>query len=338
MTIGPAVATRPAPFVLSCPSGYPDGAIPAMIAEVAWGSADANPVRPLHFLPGGPCRTKQAMTDEDSIRGGRAAATPAAEAVGRAAQTDPERGGQLLADLLGRARRCVVLTGAGLSTESGVPDFRSPGSPWRVHAPIPFQSFLRDPAARQEAWRRKFAMDDLYAGARPARGHEVVRDLALSGRVACVVTQNIDGLHQAAGLPEDRLVEIHGNGTYAACLDCGERHELAPLRVRFEAQGEVDPCRNCSGLVKSATITFGQAMPRERLARAVREACDCDLFLVLGCSLMVRPAADLPVLAREAGADLAIVTKGPTPLDGLARLLVKADLGDTLSACARSLA
>jgi NAD-dependent deacetylase len=247
---------------------------------------------------------------------------------------DATIGGRRLASLLAQARNCTVLTGAGLSTESGVPDFRSPGSPWLVNTPIPFSAFTTDMAARREAWRRKFVMDDIYAHARPARGHHVVRELALRGPVDLVVTQNIDGLHQAAGLPADRLVEIHGNGTYAACLACGERHELAPLRTAFETDGDVPGCRDCGGLVKSATITFGQTMPRDRLARAIRAARDCDLFLVLGCSLLVHPAAQLPILARESGAVLAIVTMSATPADGIADLLVRADLGDTLSACA----
>lgn len=252
-------------------------------------------------------------------------------------EQDPACGGRRLAERLGQARKCVVLTGAGLSTESGVPDFRTPGSPWLVNKPIPYQAFLAHEDVRREAWRRKFAMDDHFAGALPSRGHRVVRELVAGGPVDIVITQNIDGLHQASGLPEQSLVEIHGNGTYAACLACGERHELAPLRSHFERHGDAPGCRHCGGLVKSATIAFGQPMPRDRLARAVAAARDCDLFLVLGSSLVVRPAADLPALAREAGADLVIVTKSETPLDRLANIVIRADLGDTLSACAHHL-
>ena len=234
-----------------------------------------------------------------------------------------------LARLLGDAERVTAFTGAGISTECGVPDYRSPGSPWRVHAPIGFRDYLADPALRAEAWRRKFAMDDLYAGALPGRGHRALARWAAAGLLRAIVTQNIDGLHGTAAAPGDDIVELHGNGSYARCLGCGARHELAPIRSRFERDGALPECR-CGGIVKSASIAFGQPLDPANLQRAVDAALGCDLFLVLGSTLLVRPAARFPELARRNGARLAIVNREATPLDGEADLVVRGDIGDVL--------
>ena len=241
----------------------------------------------------------------------------------------PAEGTAALARLLGAASVVTVFTGAGISTECGVPDYRSPGSPWRVHAPIGFEDYLSDPTMRAEAWRRKFAMDDLYAGARPGRGHRAVARWAASGLVRAVVTQNIDGLHGAAAGPDDEIVELHGNGSYARCLGCGTRHELAPIRARFERDGALPECR-CGGVVKSASVAFGQALDPADLRRAADASLGCDLFLVLGSTLLVHPAARFPELARRNGARLAILNREPTPLDGDADLVVRGDIGDLL--------
>ena len=238
-------------------------------------------------------------------------------------------GRRALAGLLGEARAVTVFTGAGISTECGVPDYRSPGSPWRVHAPIGFRDYLADPAMRAEAWRRKFAMDDLYADARPGRGHRAVARWAAAGLVRAVVTQNIDGLHGAAAGPGDEVVELHGNGSHARCLGCGARHELAPIRARFESCGALPECR-CGGIVKSASVAFGQSLDPADLRRAVAASLDCDLYLVIGSTLLVRPAARFPELARRNGAHLAILNGEPTPLDGEADLVVRGDIGDVL--------
>ena len=234
-----------------------------------------------------------------------------------------------LARLLGAASAVTVFTGAGISTECGVPDYRSPGSPWRVHAPIGFADYLADPAMRAEAWRRKFAMDDLYAGARPGRGHRAVARWAASGLVRAIVTQNIDGLHGAAAGPGDDIVELHGNGSFARCLGCGARHDLAPIRARFEIGGLLPECR-CGGVVKSASVAFGQALDPSDLRRAVDASLGCDLFMVLGSTLLVRPAARFPDLARRNGARIAVVNREPTPLDGEADLVIRGDIGDVL--------
>ena len=236
-------------------------------------------------------------------------------------------------DLKALVERSAVIagfTGAGISTESGVPDFRSPGSPWLKNQPIPFDAYVRSAEARREAWRRKFTMDDLYRGAKPSRGHLALASLVASGKMPAVITQNIDGLQQEAGTPPDKVIELHGNGTYATCLDCGERHELDWVRARFEATGEPPDCRECEGIVKSATISFGQAMPEEPMRRAQALTLACDLFLAVGSSLVVYPAAGFPVMAKRNGAALVIVNREPTDLDEIADLVVNADIGDVL--------
>ena len=235
-----------------------------------------------------------------------------------------------LADLLAGAERIVAFTGAGISTESGIPDFRSPGSPWLKNQPIDFDRFVASEAARREAWRRKFAMDDLYRGAGPGPGHAALARLVLQGRSPGIVTQNIDGLHQASGVPDDRIVELHGNGTYAKCLGCGRRHELADVRIAFEASERAPVCESCGEPVKSATVSFGQAMPEEAMRRASEWTLACDLFLAVGSSLQVYPAAGFPQLAKRNGARLVILNREPTALDDIADLVLHAEIGAVL--------
>lgn len=232
--------------------------------------------------------------------------------------------------MLDRADSIISFTGAGISTESGVPDFRSPGSPWMVNKPIPFEAFVQSREARIEAWRRKFAMDDHYRDARPNIGHRALAKLVADRRSPAIVTQNIDGLHQASGVPDEQVIELHGNGTYATCLTCGWRHELAAIRPAFEATGEPPNCIMCAGPVKSATISFGQAMPQEAMMRAQSLALECDLFLVVGSSLVVYPAATLPVIAKRQGAKLVILNREPTDLDPIADLIIRAESGAAL--------
>jgi NAD-dependent deacetylase len=233
--------------------------------------------------------------------------------------------------MLDRARSIVPFTGAGISTESGVPDFRSPGSPWMRNKPIPFDAFLASREARIEAWRRKFAMDDHYREARPNRGHRALATLVAEGRSPGVITQNIDGLHQASGLADEAVVELHGNGTYATCLACGWRHELAAIRQEFEASGEPPACLICAGVVKAATISFGQQMPQKQMLRAHELTMAADLYLVAGSSLVVFPAATFPVIAKRNGARLVILNREPTELDPIADLVVRSEIGPALA-------
>jgi NAD-dependent deacetylase len=236
----------------------------------------------------------------------------------------------LLKRFLDEARVVMGFTGAGISTESGVPDFRSPGSAWTRNRPIPFNEFLASAEARREAWRRKFVMDDLYRNARPNAGHKFLASLVGSGKMPAIITQNIDNLHQASGLRGDQVIELHGNGTYAACLGCGAHEDLAWIRSVFEAQGDPPACPHCGGILKSATISFGQTVPAEALRRARDLAVACDLFLVIGSSLVVYPAAALPLIAKRNGARLVIVNREPTDLDREADLTVRAEIGSIL--------
>ena len=237
-----------------------------------------------------------------------------------------------LARLIDRARRVALFTGAGISTESGIPDFRSPGGIWTKLAPIDFDAFLASEEARREAWRRKFASDALLRNARPNRGHRAVAELVRREKAAAVITQNIDGLHQSSGLAEDEVIELHGNSTYARCLDCAARYEIDALRAAFARDGSAPRCDGCGGFVKTATISFGQPMPAAAIRRAEVETRAADLFIVVGSSLVVYPAAGFPELAKRAGARLVIVNRDPTPLDGIADLVLHSAIGETLGA------
>lgn len=235
-----------------------------------------------------------------------------------------------LSAALQRARRIVVFSGAGLSTESGIPDFRSPQGIWSQAKPIEFRDFVSSEAARREAWRRKFLIDRDMRNAQPNRGHRAVHHLVMQGACHAVITQNIDGLHQASGIPEQSLIELHGNGTYAKCLECDRRHALEPIEDAFHREGRLPHCEGCGGLVKAATISFGQAMPEQAMARAESAVSDCDLLLVLGSSLVVYPAASFPLRAKRRGAQLIIINREPTPQDIEADLVFHADIGPLL--------
>jgi len=236
-----------------------------------------------------------------------------------------------LARLIDGARRIVAFTGAGVSTESGIPDFRSPGGVWSRMKPIQFGDFMRDEELRREAWRRVFSGRAGWTGRQPNAGHYALARLHAQGRLASIVTQNVDNLHQDSGVPAEQVIELHGNASYATCLACGLRHEIEDLRPGFEATGDPPACRSCGGVVKSATISFGQSMPEEPMRRAEVETRACDLFLVLGSSLVVWPAAGFPVLAKRSGARLAIVNREPTDLDSMADLVLHDEIGPALS-------
>ncbi len=245
--------------------------------------------------------------------------------------TDLSRAIEQLGDMIADASAIVPFTGAGISTECGIPDFRSPGGLWTRNRPIPFDEFVASQDARNEAWRRRFAMDETLTGARPGRGHRALAVLYRAGKVPAVVTQNIDNLHQASGISPDNVVELHGNTTYARCIGCGLRVELPRVRQMMQASGRAPDCMECGEPVKTATISFGQAMPENAMRRAADLARSCDLFLVIGSSLVVWPAAGFPVMAKQAGARLVIVNNEPTDQDDLADLVIHHDIGETLS-------
>jgi NAD-dependent deacetylase len=200
--------------------------------------------------------------------------------------------------------------------------------------PIYFQEFMGSEAKRREAWTRTFTGAAGWTGAKPNAGHHALARLVESGKVGVIITQNVDNLHQDSGVPEDQVIELHGNAGYAACLDCGLRHELADLKAPFLERGILPACRACGGVVKTATIAFGQAMPAVPMARAEAAALACDLFLVLGSSLVVFPAAGLPLTAKRNGAALAIVNREPTDQDAFADLVLHDEIGPVLGAVA----
>ncbi|MBV8736423.1 MAG: Sir2 family NAD-dependent protein deacetylase [Alphaproteobacteria bacterium] len=235
-----------------------------------------------------------------------------------------------LARLIDKSRRAVVFTGAGISTESGIPDFRSPGGIWTRMAPIDFADFLASEEARRETWRRRFAMEETFRAAAPNRGHRAVAELVRRGTAAVVITQNIDGLHQASGIAAERVIELHGNTTYAACLDCERRYELDAVREAFERDESAPVCDSCGGWIKTATISFGQAMPAAAMRRAETETIAADLFIVAGSSLVVYPAAGFPELAKRYGATLVIVNRETTGLDAIADFVLHRAIGETL--------
>jgi NAD-dependent deacetylase len=236
-----------------------------------------------------------------------------------------------LARLIHAARRIVVFTGAGISTESGIPDFRSPGGIWSKNRVIYFDEFVRSRDARIEAWTRLFNGRKMLIGAEPNAGHRAVAKLHERGLLSHVITQNVDGLHQSSGVPDDRVIELHGNSTYARCLECGTRYSLNDMQALFESTGEPPSCEVCGGLVKSATISFGQSMPEREMRRAQEATEACDLMIAIGSSLVVYPAAGFPVMAKRLGAKLAILNREPTELDEIADVVVNAEIGPTLS-------
>jgi NAD-dependent deacetylase len=236
-----------------------------------------------------------------------------------------------LTELVYEADSVVPFTGAGISTECGIPDFRSPGGLWTKNKPIMFDEFLGSQEARNESWRRRFAMEECFRGARPGRGHLALASLYRSGKAPGVVTQNIDNLHQASGIKPVDVIELHGNTTYAHCLDCSSRYELEWVQSKMDAGNGCAPdCPDCGGFIKTATISFGQAMPDAAMQRASDLSQACDLFLAIGSSLSVMPAAGFPLLAKRHGARLVIINREPTELDAIADLVVRQDIGTVL--------
>ena len=236
-----------------------------------------------------------------------------------------------LRDLIDGSQIVVPFTGAGISTECGIPDFRSPGGIWTKLRPIEFDAFLARQDMRDESWRRRFAMQDEFGGAQPGRGHRALASLYRARKAPGVITQNIDNLHQASGIAPEHVVELHGNTTYALCLDCAERYELGWVRERFEASGGRAPDCTCGGYIKTATVSFGQAMPEDAMRRAEELTLACDLFLAIGSSLVVWPAAGFPLMAKRNGARLCIINREATEFDDIADLVVREDIGTTIA-------
>jgi NAD-dependent protein deacetylase/lipoamidase len=233
--------------------------------------------------------------------------------------------------MIAEAGCLVAFTGAGISTESGIPDYRSPGGIWSKFRPIEFSDFLASAEARRETWRRKFASHEVIEKATPNAGHRALARLVDQGKMLAIITQNIDGLHQASGVPDEKVIELHGNSTYATCLDCRQRYELDWVREIFAVDEQLPLCSSCGGMIKTATISFGQAMPEAEMERAHAATLAADLFIVLGSSLVVYPAAGFPILAKRNGAGLVIINRDPTEQDELADLVINGEIGSTMS-------
>ena len=245
---------------------------------------------------------------------------------------DLETGIRHLRELVEQAAVVVPFTGAGISTECGIPDFRSPGGIWTKMKPIDFGEFLASREMRDESWRRRFAMEQQFGGAKPGRGHRALASLYKAGKVPGDITQNIDNLHQDSGIAADHVVELHGNTTYANCLDCAKRYELSWVKERFATSGGHSPdCPGCGGFIKTATVSFGQSMPEDAMQRAQELTQACDLFLAIGSSLVVWPAAGFPLAAKRNGARLVIINRDETEFDEIAVLVVRDDIGTTLA-------
>ncbi|MBR0845528.1 NAD-dependent protein deacetylase [Bradyrhizobium liaoningense] len=244
--------------------------------------------------------------------------------------SDLRSGVERLGDMIAEAKKIVPFTGAGISTECGIPDFRSPGGLWMRNRPIPFDEFATSQEARDESWRRRFAMEATFAAARPGRGHRALASLYRAGKVPAVITQNIDNLHQASGFAAEHVIELHGNTTYARCIGCGQTYQLDWVKRRFEEDGAAPDCTACGEPVKTATISFGQMMPEDEMQRATELSRDCDLFIAIGSSLVVWPAAGFPMMAKNCGARLVIINREPTEQDDIADLVIRYDIGEAL--------
>lgn len=243
------------------------------------------------------------------------------------------------AALIREARGILVFTGAGLSTESGIPDFRSPGGVWDKYDPSDFyfQKILSDEKAREKYWRMS---TEFYGGMRdalPNRAHLAIRELEETGKVLAIVTQNIDHLHQKAGSSPEKVIELHGTAFSVSCLSCGKSYERDLIEERLRFGVKVPYCDDCGGILKPATISFGQAMPEDKVAASMRYARECDLCVVIGSSLVVYPAASVPAHAVEHGARLLIINRDPTPLDNRASLVIHDSAGKTLDSIMNSL-
>ena len=226
------------------------------------------------------------------------------------------------------SRAVVFFTGAGISTESGVPDFRSPGGVWTKYQPVLFQDFMASEAARIQHWRLKKATYELFKTVKPNIGHYAIRDFEQRGQVLGLITQNIDGLHKLAGVSDEKLVELHGTDRLVTCLDCGKRYEPAEVYEDLCEEFTAPTCDACGGFLKSANVSFGQSMPVEAMRRAQAWSEQAEVFIVIGSSLQVQPAASFPVIAKRGGALLAIVNRDPTPLDDLADFIYRGAIGE----------
>jgi NAD-dependent deacetylase len=240
---------------------------------------------------------------------------------------------QKVASLLEGSKRAVAFTGAGISTESGIADFRSPGGVWSKYTPVYYQDFLASEEARRRYWIMKKEGYWEMRRAKPNDGHHALAALEAAGKVIAVITQNIDGLHGDAG--SRRILELHGTSRSCICVDCSKRHDPDLIQKRLESGVEIPLCDDCGGWLKSATVAFGQSLPADVLTESFELCMSTDLMLAIGSSLVVEPAASLPLQAKQTGAHLVIINRTETPLDSLADVVIRESIGKTLSQITR---
>ena len=238
------------------------------------------------------------------------------------------------AEWIAHAKAIVVFAGAGLSTESGIPDFRSPGGVWDRYNPedFYFQNFLASEASREKYWQMATEMYEPMKKAQPNAAHLAIAELEILGKLDSVITQNIDGLHHKAGNSEGKIIELHGTATYVSCLSCKKRYDRDAIQERIRKGEKAPRCDSCGGLLKPATISFGQAMPERETEEAYRRSAASDLFIVVGSSLVVQPAASMPLVAKRSGSKLLIINLDETPLDDLADLVIRGQAGPVMAA------
>ncbi|TAK34105.1 MAG: NAD-dependent protein deacylase [Chloroflexota bacterium] len=236
-----------------------------------------------------------------------------------------------VAEFILESKRIVVFTGAGISTESGIPDFRSPGGFWERYTPIYYDEFLSSHEARKSYWQMHCETSKHWAQSQPNAGHLAIAELERLDKLDCVITQNVDGLHQGAGNTPEKVIELHGTNRFAECIRCRRRYPMESARARAEAGEEVPTCDACGGPLKGAAVFFGEPMPQRETSEAMRRSTVSDLFIVVGSSLVVYPAADMPMRAKQAGAKLALINLGDTTMDAMADVLLRAPAGRALS-------
>lgn len=237
----------------------------------------------------------------------------------------------MLSELISDSKAPIFFTGAGISTNSGIPDFRGPKGIWKTNKPIYFQEFINSKEKRIESWEKKFSNELNINKAKPNLGHQKIAEIMKIKDLSHLITQNVDNLHQETGVNEDQITELHGNATYAKCLDCQLRYDLSELKESFLRTNEPPLCDECNGLIKTATVSFGQPMPEEEMVIAQKKSINSDLFICIGTSLAVFPAADLPVLAKETGSKLVIINNEPTQMDHIADLVINRDISEVFS-------
>jgi len=238
-----------------------------------------------------------------------------------------------IAQWINTSKRIIIFSGAGLSTESGIPDFRSPGGVWDKYDPedFYFQNFIASETSREKYWQMATEMWEPIKQAQPNPAHLAIAEMEKLGKLDCVITQNIDGLHFKAGNSEEKVLQLHGTAIFVSCLSCKKRYDRDQIQDRIKKAQKAPRCDDCGGLLKPATISFGQSMPEKETHEAYHRSSICDLFIVIGSSLVVQPAASMPMVAKRNGARLVIINRDPTPCDDLADLVIHGQAGPTMA-------